>query len=357
MTILRDISFRHLPEGVVALFAAAGERSFFSLPEWYEVLARDGVPPGTRIALYVDGLPRCQVGLVCQTLLQSPRRLDSLATPYSVEHAVLAMAGADCRAGLAGIIADIVEERPSWETVLLRGFTASDPAFHALAGELRRAGLAVEPFFDTGVWYEETAGASFAEYLARRPSALRNTWHRKSARANRSSTLRWSFVERDDGLDKAIADYEEVYRASWKKAEPFPNFIPAAIRAAATLGALRLGIAYADDMPAAAQFWIVWRGRACIYKLAHDERFKELSLGTLLTMRMIERVLERDRPAEINLGRGDDPYKKLWLSQRRECWGVAAANPRTLRGFGSAARQVVKRAVRPLRKGLPVAPV
>jgi hypothetical protein len=261
------------------------------------------------------------------------RSLASLTNAHSLEHGVLHAPGADLETGFAAILSEILADRPQWDCLSLSELDPREPSYTLLAGALRRAGLLVECSFSSGTWYENTAGLSFPDYVSARPSELRNTWHRKRRKLERGSRLTTSFVDDDNGVDQALADYEAVYAASWKPSELFPEFVPALIRLAGELRALRLGIYYLDGIPAAAQFWIVWNGRAVICKLAHDKRFDDLSLGTLLTMEMFERVLAGDRPHEISLGRGDDPFKKLWLPKRRERWGITAANPRTWRGL------------------------
>jgi hypothetical protein len=233
---------------------------------------------------------------------------------------------------------EIGAERPRWDCLRLAELDPREASYDALVRALRRAGLLVECAAGAATWYEATEGVKFSDYLAARPSQLRSTWRRKHRNVEAAGRLSTAFFADASGIEAAIADYQTIYAASWKPPEAFPRFIPALIRLAAELGALRLGITCIDGAPAAAQFWIVWppaeaRGRAVIYKLAHDRRFDSLSLGTLLTMEMTERVLQQDRPCEINFGRGDDPYKRLWLPRRRERWGITAANPRTIRGL------------------------
>jgi len=114
----------------------------------------------------------------------------------------------------------------------------------------------------------------------------------------------------------------------------------------AAMGALRLGIIYVDGEPAAVQLWIVHHGNALIYKLAYDERFGELSVGTILSATLFQHALDVDKVTEVDYLSGDDAYKKDWMSQRRERWGILALNPRTPRGVLAIARHVGGRAAK-----------
>jgi len=334
MPVYRNPDFLRLPSGLACLFDTVAEDSFFTLPAWYDLMARHGVPAGSEIRVYTDERPRSAMALLlCSKGLVAGRCLTSLANAYSVEHGIICGPGTDLDAGFAAILSEILCERPRWESLGLAELNPADPSYRALVRSLRHAGLLVKCRFDSGTWYEETAALNFDDYVAARPSELRNTWRRKRRRIERSNRLSKAFFANPARIDQAIAGYQTIYAASWKPAELFPQFIPALIRLAAELGALRLGIYYIDGVPAATQFWILWHGRAVIYKLAHDKRLDDLSLGTLLTMEMTERVLADDRPREITLGRGDDPYKRLWLPKRRERWGIEAANPWTRRGL------------------------
>jgi hypothetical protein len=91
----------------------------------------------------------------------------------------------------------------------------------------------------------------------------------------------------------------------------------------------------------AAQLWIVWHGRAILYKLAHDRSCAALSPGTVLTMRVLERLLDEERVGELDLGAGDDAYKQLWASRRRPRCGLLAFDPLTLRGAAGTLRHAV----------------
>ncbi|MBK8121802.1 MAG: GNAT family N-acetyltransferase [Sulfuritalea sp.] len=70
-----------------------------------------------------------------------------------------------------------------------------------------------------------------------------------------------------------------------------------------------------------------------IFKLAFDPACAAFSPGTLLTAHLMEHVIDHANVKEIDFLIGDDEYKKLWMSHRRERWGIVACNPQTVIGL------------------------
>lgn len=212
--------------------------------------------------------------------------------------------------------------------------------FNHVQQALRQQGYLVDSYFCFGNWYLEVGGRRFAEfYDLNVPSRIRNTIRRGRKKLDDAGD--WDLrIETAGaaGLEQAIADFDVVYRKSWKVPEPFPDFVPNLIRTAARHGWLRLGIVRLGGVPIAAQLWLVRGGRALIYKLAYDETYKRYSAGSVLTYEMMRWAIDDDRVTEVDYLTGDDAYKADWMSHRRERVGLVAFDPRTLQGLVSAAR-------------------
>ena len=114
------------------------------------------------------------------------------------------------------------------------------------------------------------------------------------------------------------------------------DYIVGLLETAAAEGVLRLGLFYIDGQPAAGQIWLVSKGTAYNYRLAYDPRFKKYSIGTLLTHAMFRHVIDEDKAERIDLGIGDEAFKKDWVEGRREFWGIAGYNRRTWAGLRTA---------------------
>jgi hypothetical protein len=333
MKVFEGQQFLQLPDDVQFIFETSGPKSFFNLPGWYRLIAEHGLDSGSQAGLAIDS----DTG-VALAYRRTPheRSLGSCTNLYSCEFDVLGdHANA---AAIRDLARQLVSSARPLDSVRWEGLDPASLHFAALLEGSRAAGLAAKPYYAWPNWYERTLGIDFGQYLSTRPSVLRNTWKRKRTALERSATADYRFHKQGEDPGLLTAVYEVVRERSWKAAEPFPAFIPGLIRLAAGLGALRFGILTIDGEPAAAQFWLVWGGRATIYKLVYADKFVSFSPGTLLTMEMMRIVLEEDRPFEIDFGRGDDEYKKLWLGSRRERWGIEAANPRTWRGLAHAVR-------------------
>jgi hypothetical protein len=162
----------------------------------------------------------------------------------------------------------------------------------------------------------QVKGRSFDAYWQGRPSRLKNTVKRK-AKAG-LVTIR---IERDYNPE-SWADYERIYARSWKPHEGSPEFLRQLAEQESIAGSLRLGLAYVDGQPVAAQFWTVENGTALIHKLAHDERHLQASPGTLLSAALFQYVIDVDRVDLIDFGTGNDAYKAEWMEEVRHRYAL-----------------------------------
>lgn len=165
-------------------------------------------------------------------------------------------------------------------------------------------------------------GRTFDQYWEGRPGRLRNTVRRKAKKNVASIRIETAFS------DEHWNHYLDVYTQSWKPEEGNPDFLKKLAEQEAGAGCLRLGLAYIDGVPVAAQFWTVENGEALIHKLAHVEDATKSSPGTLLSVAMFRHVIDVDCVKLIDFGTGNDPYKREWMEDVRTRYRLEMFWPR-----------------------------
>lgn len=287
-------------------------KDFFQSFDWYQCLQETSLRTEPYI-LSLDG-----DAFLCR---RDGRKLHSFTNFYTMEYGPLAAEITDSAATVPIASIDTVELR------LLDPRRASD-----VSTRLKRTGFYTRTYFMFDNWYVTLDGKTFDQYLATRPSRLVSTIKRRRKKLEAKHHVRIAI----DVTAERVRDFIAVYERSWKRPEPFPEFIPTLAETCARLGVLRLGILDVDGSPAAAQLWITTGRKAVIYKLAYDDSYLDFSVGSILSSEMFRHAIDVDHVEEIDYGVGSEPYKRDWMEQKRELHGVIAHNLGTPRGIGTA---------------------
>ncbi|MBI0537865.1 GNAT family N-acetyltransferase [Roseomonas sp. KE2513] len=302
---------------------------------WYDTTLTAGMPERAEPLLAL-----CAAEAVLIPLMRLGGRLQSMTTPYSLSWRPL-VAGLADDGTMRAAGCDLGRLLRGGPPAVLDCLAQEEPGLEAFIGGLRAAGLVPLRFAHFGNWHEAvTPEDGWDGYLSDRASALQSTIRRKTPRCLKRARFEW-IVDPGPRLEAGIAAYEAVRARSWKPFEPSPGFDGALMRAMAAEGTLRLGVLRLrdGDVPVAAQYWAVSGGRAVVLKLAHDEAQRDLSPGTVLTALMMADILDGDGTVhEVDFGRGDDPYKRLWAGQRRQRLGLLVADPRHPAGVAAIGR-------------------
>lgn len=335
MTIRVFTTFQGVPPDVRRQLSYSNEPNFFLSIDWFELLFET--------CLITTHLPRIYVAfgageevlcsLFCGASIGSPRALLSLTNFYSVQYLPgFAQKGRD-DAALSALTKHIAQERPRWDSLRL-SMLIDGPESTGVVEGFQGQGFLPHRYFQYENWYAPVAGETFDSYFSRRPSQLRNTVSRKQKKLEKLHKLELRFSTAESAeLEPLVRDFNVVYGASWKEPEPFPGFIPALAARCAALGILRLGVLYVDGVAAAAQLWITAGKRTVIYKLAYDEKYGQLGVGSILSRELFRRALDEDHVDEIDYGVGSEVYKRDWMTAVRQIRGMEGHNPRTARGL------------------------
>lgn len=318
------------------LFDAAGQQNPFACSAWVLHFIEQ-VAEST----WTFVVPECLVDGESLMLLYSelgkPNRLRALTNYYASLYSPLITTASDRKAAGAALIRQLAKLRPLVATVNLAPMDRESGDFAAVRHGFYKSSWYLRRYFCFGNWYLPCGELSFHEYMKQRPSRLYNTWIRKARKFAPGTNVRLEIITDPANLGGAIKAYQSVYAKSWKDSEPYPQFVPEWAKICAANGWLRLGLAWVDDVPIAAQFWFTLHRRAYIYKLAYDDQYAKWSAGTVLTAHMIKHSFEHDGVIEIDYLTGDDAYKRSWMTHRRERVGLLACNLQSPRGIIAAA--------------------
>jgi hypothetical protein len=338
-------SLSDIPDSIINQCSFPATQDFFLSLDWYSCLYETSLceSMSPRIYCLMEDNQR-PIGMLFCGASKGKRTLYSLTNFYTMVFAPVSLS----HPGLSSeYIEHMIEyircEEPRWNTVNFRFMLKQLPGTTHIEESFRKKAFFVSSFLMYENWYVEPSGRDFDAYYSGLSSRLKNTITRKEKKLKKAHGYEIQIhTELGPQLKKATEDYVAIYNKSWKNPEPFPAFIPRLIAVTSELGILRLGILYIDDKPAAAQLWITTNSKALIYKLAYDDEFSAFSPGSILSRELFRYAIDIDHVKEIDYGVGSDNYKKDWMTDVRELYGMQAHNIRTVVGLSLSASESAK---------------
>ncbi|MDH5180952.1 MAG: GNAT family N-acetyltransferase [Gammaproteobacteria bacterium] len=301
-----------LPHSATDLFAQGEKDSIFFSKPWFVNLSTALDDDQTMLlACVVD---EHKVLAILPLLKSTDRIWHSLKHRYTTHYSLLLTDD-----GQQQVLACLIRglSQLPFKALLLEPVADNDSSLNALHRMMESNGYTCDRQFRFYNWICRVQGQSFEEYMAARPTWLRNTISRKKRKLDRDHGFEIRLFC-GDNVPQAMSDYYAAYSASWKANEQYVDFLNGIVAGFSGPGWSRLAVLYVKARPVAAQLWFVHCGKASIFRLAYDNDWKQYSPGSILTCYLMEYVIDVDKVEEIDFLTGNEAYKQDWMSERRE---------------------------------------
>ena len=306
--------WEQLPNSANALFEQVAQESIFLSRPWFESVSACALKDDLILSLACV-MAEDRMMAILPLVMNAKRNGYSLKHGYTPLYSLLL--ADDDQAQVLDCLGQGLSEMP-FNGLLLEPVADNDNKLLGLQRVLAASGYSCSFTFRHYNWIYRVQGQSYEEYLAERPSTLRNTLSRKSRKLEREHGYDIRLFVGDEA-PLAMPDYHAVYNASWKQNElNNAGFLDGFVEDFSRAGWSRLGILYVKEQAVAAQLWFVCQGKASIFRLAYDQDWSSYSPGSILTGFMMEYVIDIDKVEEIDFLTGNDTYKQDWMSERRE---------------------------------------
>jgi hypothetical protein len=312
-----------LPQSSNTLFTQAEKDSLFFSRHWFENLTTTALEDNQNLLL-VCVVDDNNVLAILPLISNKNKQWTSLHHLYTSLFTLLL--AENNQQEIINCLAKGLSQLP-FDNLKLEPIAKDDKNLNQLQQAQESTGLSCTRYARFHNWFHPLQGQTFADYMAARPSKVRNTIARKQRKLKREHGYEIRLHTGND-VPQAMSDFHTVYEASWKANEPFEDVIEGFINRFSKSSWTRLAILYVNDQPIAAQIWFVVHKKASIFKLAYDENWKQYSPGSILTQYLMETVIETDKVEEIDYLTGNDHYKKDWMTQRRQRWRMVCMRNR-----------------------------
>lgn len=306
-----------IPASIDNLFAETEADNVFFSREWFEAVSSSVTDK--RKLLLACVVTETRVEAVLPLIDNCRNNFQSLKHRYSTHYSFLL--SSTNQALILDCLVKGLTQLPL-RSLLLEPVSKTDSNICSLRYTLESAGYETELIFRSYNWIYRVEDHSFMNYLATRPSSLRNTLSRKKRKLDREQGAEIRIFTGEQ-VPRVMDTYYAVYTASWKANEQYKDFLDKIVASFSGRGWTRLAILYIHEIPVAAQLWFVLHGKASIFRLAYDASWKHYSPGSILTAFMMEYVIETDKVVEIDFLTGNDAYKQDWMSDRREHFALS----------------------------------